>query len=203
MANKKISEFPVTTTLNDDDVFLIDHLKTTSTINYSSLKENISGSLVSNINNTITSTLKISASQILPSNATNGQVLTYDASTLTWKPSAVNSTTTNYGNIWAYIKFKVDTKGNFINKDNPNVNWVTANNVLTLTRTTYFYIFTFPKPPKKAIAVGGSLTSDTVDKNGGYAPNLEILNDTTCQIAYYQYNASGINNFEINVAIIC
>lgn len=72
MANKKISEFPVTTSLAGDDAFLMNHLGSTSTVAFSSLSAAVT-------NNSIK----------LPSVATNGQVLTYNGSTTTWVASAV------------------------------------------------------------------------------------------------------------------
>ena len=45
MANKKISEFPVTTSLVGGDAFLINHLGSTSTISFSSLSATISNNV--------------------------------------------------------------------------------------------------------------------------------------------------------------
>lgn len=70
--NKKISEFPVTTSLAGNDAFLINHLGSTSTVSFSSLSSSITNDSIK-----------------LPSTATGGQVLTYNGSTTTWVASAV------------------------------------------------------------------------------------------------------------------
>ncbi len=56
MANKKISEFPVTTSLAGGDAFLINHLGTTSTVQYDSLSSTLFRTISSSILNKITET---------------------------------------------------------------------------------------------------------------------------------------------------
>jgi hypothetical protein len=61
MADKKISEFPITTSLADDDIFLINHLGSTNTVSYSTLKSSTNNDAIKK-----------------PLLGTAGQVLTYD-----------------------------------------------------------------------------------------------------------------------------
>lgn len=59
MANKKISDFPVTPTLGDDDIFLIDQAGSTSSVSYKTVATSISGLVTSSITTiirTLTST---------------------------------------------------------------------------------------------------------------------------------------------------
>jgi len=88
MSNKKISEFPLTTSLANSDVFLIDHLGSTSTVSFSTVSQTVSSNIVDNLNND-TVTQKLSTNFIKkPASSTNGQVLTYNGSTSTWVASA-------------------------------------------------------------------------------------------------------------------
>ena len=72
MANKKISEFPIATSLAGGDDFLFNHLGSTSTVAFSTLSSSITNDSIK-----------------IPSSATGGQVLTYNGSTTTWVASAV------------------------------------------------------------------------------------------------------------------
>jgi hypothetical protein len=65
MADKKISEFPITTSLADDDIFLINHLGSTNTVSYNTLKSSTNNDVIK---------------KPVPS-GTNGQVLTYNGTT--------------------------------------------------------------------------------------------------------------------------
>ena len=49
MANKKISEFPLTTSLASSDVFLINHLDNTSRVSFNTLSSSISNSVSDSI----------------------------------------------------------------------------------------------------------------------------------------------------------
>jgi hypothetical protein len=95
MANKKISEFPITTTLASGDDFLINHIGTTSTVSFSSVSDTISQTVSSSIINSLsgdTVVQKLSANFIKkPDSATNGQVLTYNGSTSTWVASSLSA----------------------------------------------------------------------------------------------------------------
>lgn len=91
MANKKISEFPVTTTLASDDDFLINHIGTTSTVSFSTVSDTISQSVTNSLTGD-TVVQKLSANFIKkPASATNGQVLTYNGSTSTWVASSLSA----------------------------------------------------------------------------------------------------------------
>ncbi len=83
---KKISELPKTTTLSNDDVFVVNREGATNIIT------------TNNLRNNITSNISISASQLLTSNANNGDVLTFDGSK--WIPKAPVQTSgiPNFGN---------------------------------------------------------------------------------------------------------
>jgi len=88
MSNKKISEFPLTTSLANSDVFLIDHLGSTSTVSFSTVSQTVSSNIVDNLDNNDV-TQKLSTNFIKkPTSSTNGQVLTYNGSTSTWVASA-------------------------------------------------------------------------------------------------------------------
>jgi hypothetical protein len=95
MANKKISEFPVTTTLAGGDAFLINHIGTTSTVSFSTVSDTISQTVSSSITNSLTGDTviqKLSSNFIKkPDSATNGQVLTYNGSTSTWMASSLSA----------------------------------------------------------------------------------------------------------------
>jgi len=95
MANKKISEFPITTTLAGGDDFLINHIGTTSTVSFSTVSDTISQTVSSSIINSLTGDTvvqKLSANFIKkPASATNGQVLTYNGSTSTWVASSLSA----------------------------------------------------------------------------------------------------------------
>jgi hypothetical protein len=95
MPNKKISEFPITTTLASGDDFLINHLGTTSTVSFSTVSDTISQTVSSSIINSLTGDTvvqKLSANFIKnPDSATNGQVLTYNGSTSTWVASSLSA----------------------------------------------------------------------------------------------------------------
>ena len=54
MANKKISEFPLTTSLASSDVFLINHLDNTSRVSFNTLSSSISNSVLSVVGPTVT-----------------------------------------------------------------------------------------------------------------------------------------------------
>jgi hypothetical protein len=88
--NKKISEFPLTT-LSSNDIFLINHLNTTSTVTFDTLSSTISQNISTNIVNNLTGdniVQKLSTVFIKkPTTATNGQILTYNGST--WVASNV------------------------------------------------------------------------------------------------------------------
>lgn len=83
---KKISELPKTTTLSNDDVFVVNREGATNIIT------------TNNLRNNITNNISISASQLLPSNANNGDVLTFDG--IKWTPKAPVQTggIPNFGN---------------------------------------------------------------------------------------------------------
>jgi hypothetical protein len=100
MQNKKISEFPVTTSLAGDDIFLINHLGTTSTVAFSTLSAAVSndsiklpsgatGGQVLTYNGSTSTWVASAALKELPESATNGQVLTYNGSTSTWVASSL------------------------------------------------------------------------------------------------------------------
>ena len=80
--NKKISEFPVTTSLAGNDAFLINHLGSTSTVSFSSLSAAVTNDSIK-----------------LPSTSTGGQVLTYNGSTSTWVASSANIPTKVYDSV--------------------------------------------------------------------------------------------------------
>jgi hypothetical protein len=93
MANKKISEFPVTTSLAGNDAFLINHLGSTSTVAFSSVSNTISQTITNSLTGD-TVIQKLSGNFIKkPDTATAGQVLTYNGSTSTWVASALPSFT--------------------------------------------------------------------------------------------------------------
>jgi hypothetical protein len=54
MPNKRISQFPVTTTLAGNDIFLINHLDTTSTVSFNALSASISNSVLAVVGPTVT-----------------------------------------------------------------------------------------------------------------------------------------------------
>lgn len=104
MANKKISEFPVTTSLAGNDAFLINHLGSTNTVSFSSLSAAITndsiklpsgatGGQVLTYNGSTSTWVASAVPKELPSTATTGQVLTYNGSTSTWVASAAIGTT--------------------------------------------------------------------------------------------------------------
>jgi hypothetical protein len=84
MASKKVSEFPVTASIANSDVFLMNHLGTTSTVSFSTLSSSIAPS-----------TGSVAALNFIekPASSTNGQVLTYNGSTSTWVASAAPAIT--------------------------------------------------------------------------------------------------------------
>jgi hypothetical protein len=90
--NKKISEFPIATSLAGGDDFLFNHLGSTATVAFSTVSDTISQTVSSSIINSLTGDTvvqKLSANFIKkPASATNGQVLTYNGSTSTWVASA-------------------------------------------------------------------------------------------------------------------
>jgi len=101
MPNKKISEFPVTTSLLQDDDFLMNHIGTTSTVSFSTVSNTISSSIIDSLTGD-TVVQKLSTNFIRkPASATGGQVLTYNGTTSTWVASSLsangfaNSKTTN------------------------------------------------------------------------------------------------------------
>ena len=95
MANKKISEFPVTTSLADSDIFLVDHVGSTSTVSFSTVSNTISQTVSSSITNSLTGDTvirKLSTNFIKkPASASNGQVLTYNGSTSTWGADSLSA----------------------------------------------------------------------------------------------------------------
>jgi len=95
MANKKISEFPITTSLSGNDVFLINHLSSTSTVSFSTVSNTISQTVSTSITNSLTGDTvieKLSGNFIkIPTTALSGQVLTYNGTTSTWVASAASS----------------------------------------------------------------------------------------------------------------
>jgi hypothetical protein len=94
MPNKKISEFPTTTTLAGNDIFLINHLDTTSTISFSTVLNTTTEIISTNIINILsgdTAVQKLSTIFIKkPETSSIGQVLTYDGITNTWVASSVS-----------------------------------------------------------------------------------------------------------------
>jgi len=88
MQNKKISEFPVTTSILQDDDFLINHIGTTNTVSFSTVNNTINSSIINSLTgDTVTRNLSTNFIR-KPASATNGQVLTYNGSTSTWVASA-------------------------------------------------------------------------------------------------------------------
>lgn len=81
--NKKISEFPLTS-LSSNDIFLINHLNTTSTVTFDTLSSTISQNISTNIVSNLTGdniVQKLSTVFIKkPTTATDGQILTYNGS---------------------------------------------------------------------------------------------------------------------------
>ena len=81
--NKTISEFPLTS-LSSTDIFLINHLNTTSTVTFHTLSSTISQNISTNVVNNLTGdniVQKLSTIFIKkPTTATNGQILTYNGS---------------------------------------------------------------------------------------------------------------------------
>ena len=102
MARKKISEFAKTTTLAGNDIFLINHLNSTSTVAFSSLSAAVTndsvklpsgatGGQVLTYNGSTTTWVASAVPKELPATATTGQVLTYNASTSTWVASSLSA----------------------------------------------------------------------------------------------------------------
>jgi hypothetical protein len=95
MASKRISEFPSTASIQSSDIFLMNHLGTTSTVSFSTVSNTISQTVSSSITNSLTGDTviqKLSTNFIKkPDSASSGQVLTYNGSTSTWVASAVPS----------------------------------------------------------------------------------------------------------------
>ena len=94
MPNKKISEFPTTPSLANDDIFLINHLDTTSTVSFSTVLNTATEIISTNIINNLsgdTAVQKLSTIFIKkPTTASIEQVLTYDGLTNTWVASSVS-----------------------------------------------------------------------------------------------------------------
>ena len=79
MASKKVSELNITTSLADNDVFVVNHLGSTNKVAYSTLAGGISSTVSQNLTGNF-----IKA----PATATAQQVLTYNGITSTWVASA-------------------------------------------------------------------------------------------------------------------
>ena len=140
MANKKISEFPVTTSLAGNDAFLINHLGSTNTVSFSSLSAAITndsiklpsgatGGQVLTYNGSTTTWVASAVPKELPSTATTGQVLTYNGSTTTWVASAAPApaTSSNAFAAKAWVNFDGTTTPPSI-RSAFNVSSVTRNN---------------------------------------------------------------------------
>ena len=110
MANKKVSELPVVSTIDDNDIFVLDHNGSTGTATTSVLASYISGGSIpkptglDTINNGNVLTYQhsntswvASAPNFIPkpttTSADNGKVLTYQHSTTSWIASASSSIT--------------------------------------------------------------------------------------------------------------
>ena len=79
MSSKKISELTITTSLADSDVFVVNHLNSTSKVAYNTIVGGISSTVAQNLTGNF-----IKA----PTSPTAQQVLTYDGGTSTWVASA-------------------------------------------------------------------------------------------------------------------
>lgn len=123
MANKKISQFPVTTSLAGNDAFLINHLGSTSTVAFSSLSSSITndsiklpsgatGGQVLTYNGSTTTWVASAVPKELPQTALSGQVLTYNGSTSTWVASAVtNPQNPSNAKAWVFFDGSRDSSG--------------------------------------------------------------------------------------------
>jgi hypothetical protein len=200
MANKKISEFPVIPTLSSNDVFLINHIGTTSTVSFSTVSDTISQTVSSSIINSLTGDTviqKLSSNFIkIPTTALSGQVLTYNGTTSTWVASAAPDQRAT-GSIVAWVNF--DSFRNAAGtEDTSNTNRFirASHNVSSVLKTgTGNFIVNFTNPLVDAnynITANGS--------RDGYAPlafvnNTSFINPTVnnCAILFGAVNIGDID----------
>lgn len=117
MANKKVSEFPVVSQLDNNDYFLINHLGSTSTVSLSTVKTEISNNSVFSL-----------------SGATDGQTIVYNGSLSKWIPGT--STGGGGTSLKAWVVFD-GTKNIFGQADLTNTNRyiINGNGVSSVVRT--------------------------------------------------------------------
>ena len=158
MPNKKISEFPTTTTLAGNAAFLINHLGTTSTVAFSSLSAAVTndsvklpsgatGGQVLTYNGSTTTWVASAAPRELPQTATGGQVLTYNGTTSTWVASAAPDQSTT-GSIVAWVNFDATRNAAGASDDINSNRFIRAsNNVNSVTKTdTGTFLINFINP---------------------------------------------------------
>jgi len=200
MPNKKISEFPVTTTLAGSDIFLINHLNTTSTISFSSLSAEITTDIYTNLNKLSSGIISINNSISALTGTTNEDEtkptneVGFIKKLAKMQPSRYNCagiTTTNRVIVWGFANGTESDNGGKLAKGFAANNRVSPNQYIRV-----------PFQVDWGINTGGS-GIDYLDENptikiedlywNAYGA-LALLSDGTCWVAGFNDGYLGVGN---------
>lgn len=147
MANKKVSELPVVSTIDDNDIFVLDHDGSTGTVTTSVLASYISGGSIP----------KPTGLGV----GNNGNVLTYQHSTTSWIASAANfikNPTTTSADNGKVLTYQHSTTSWIASAASGSSSSITSGTAVTLTDQRYVDFTGIPSWAKRVTVMYDGIT---------------------------------------------